>query len=441
MKVSRYVPLMLLIVFGCGKDNYKEVISIKGEKHTVKIMSKSAELNVGINDIKVVVDPPSKLLEFYLYMPPMPGMPEMRAVADIKEKGKGVYVGKVSISMEGSWEIRAKVSGEMIRKEVNIPLRAGQEHAGMKHDMKGMKHDMRNVLTVPSFKLANFNVSTYKVDSMEVPMVIYAAGTVSYPSKNITNITPRFSGFITRVFADKEGEYIRKGEPLFEFYSPEIIRTYEEYINAKNNNDSLALRFAIEKFLLYGVLPEDIRDTLAIFRSPVYGRIKDVMIHRGMSFNKNTNLYTVVAGNIFYVIGEVSQSKAKYIRIGDIFEFDDVKAKIVEISPRVNDKTKTIRFVAVFQGKDFYEGMIVSGKIKRMVKGLFAPKDAVIRSGINDYVYLKVGENSFTPKKVKVLSEVEDGYIVEGIKVGDEIVSKGVFFIDAEANFRGIGGM
>lgn len=425
---------MLFVVFGCGKDDYKEVISVKGERHTVKIMSKNAELNVGLNDIKIVVDPPSKLLEFYLYMPPMPGMPEMRAVADIKEKGKGVYVGKISISMEGTWEIRAKVSDEMIRKEVNIPLRGGQEHSDM-------HHGMRDILNVPSFKLANFNVSIYKVDSMEVPMVIYAAGTVSYPSKNTTNITPRFSGFITKVFADKEGEYIKKGEVLFEFYSPEITRTYEDYINAKKNNDSLALRFAVEKFLLYGVVPEDIRDTLAIFRSPVNGRIKDVMIYRGMRFNENTNLYTVVAGNLFYLVGEVPQSKAKYIRIGDIFEFDDVRAEIVEVSPRVNDKTKTVRFTAIFQGENLYEGMIVSGKIKRMVKGIFVPKDAVIRSGLNDYVYLRLNENSFAPKKVKVLSEVEDGYIVEGLNVGDEIVSKGVFFIDAEANFRGVGVM
>jgi hypothetical protein len=38
---------------------------------------------------------------------------------------------------------------------------------------------------------------------------------------------------------------------------------------------------------------------------------------------------------------------------------------------------------------------------------------------------------------VKILYEVDGGYIVEGLKVGEEIVHKGVFFVSADENLRG----
>jgi len=58
--------------------------------------------------------------------------------------------------------------------------------------------------------------------------------------------------------------------------------------------------------------------------------------------------------------------------------------------------------------------------------GIFVPKDAVIRTG-----------EGFKKKAVKILYEVDGGYIVEGLKVGEELVHKGVFFVSADENLRG----
>jgi hypothetical protein len=63
--------------------------------------------------------------------------------------------------------------------------------------------------------------------------------------------------------------------------------------------------------------------------------------------------------------------------------------------------------------------MVLTAKVMDFKSGIFVPKDAVIR------------------KRVKVLYEVDGGYIVEGLKVGEEIVHKGVFFVSADENLRG----
>ncbi len=435
MMNSRTFTTAVLTLFACTSGSkYSEVISFKGDGHEITIYSKNGELNVGINEIRVEIKPPAKLEEFYLYMPPMPGMPEMRAFAELKEKGKGIYEGKISISMEGSWQIRAKVDGKVLKKDINIPLR-GETHKSHMHEGIGMA----NVMELPAVKLAVFNVSTYKVDTLSVPAVIYASGTVKYPNSKTFMITPRFSGYITEIFVDREGSFVKRGTPLFEFYSPEIVRTYEEYINANKTGDSISLALALEKFSIYGISPDDVRDTLAVFRSPSSGKVSKVMVAKGMNFSENQSLYELITGKVFYFVGEVPQEKAKYLYPGSVVEIEGISAKLDRVFPEVNPKTRTVRFISVFTTeRELYEDMILTAKIKRMVKGMFVPKDAVIRTGTGDFVYLKVGDNAFLPKGVKVLSEVENGYMVDGLKVGDEVVAKGVFFIDAEANFRGI---
>ena len=458
MKLSRYLPVLLpVLLVACGGGDYTELLTLKGEGYTVKLYSSNGEINVGINRIRVEVDPPDDLEEFYLYMPPMPGMPEMRAIADLKKKGKGRYEGKVSVSMEGSWQVIAKVGGKTLKTEINVPFKAGQQagtsegmegmdHSKMGHGMQGMEGDdmkgmdMGPSLTVPQTKLAHFNVSTFRVDSTEVPLTIRAAGVIRYAPKGTYRVVPRFSGYITKVFVDREGRRVAKGTPLFEFYSPEILRAFGEYEVARKAGDSLALALAAEKLRLYGVSPGDVRDTTAVFRSPVSGKVARVMVSVGKEFRPNTPLYEILSGNLLYFVGEVPQGKARHLKVGDRVVIDGIEARITEISPSVNGRTRTVKFTAVFSGGDFYDGEIRVAEVKRAVRGIFVPLDAVIRTGKRDYVYVREGKNTFTVRYVKVLAPVEGGYVVSGLRPGEEVVASGVFFIDAEANFRGMGG-
>ncbi len=437
---SRYSLVLVALVVSCRHTNYVETLKISGKGLNLSLQTKGGKITTGVNEIRIIINPPLKLQKMYFYMPPMPGMPEMRAVVEVKEKGKGIYDGKVSIPMEGSWQIVAEVSGKVVKREIVVPFTAGEETEtdDMKQDMHHDTH--KPTLTVPSSKLVAFNIKTYKVKVLKVPSVFYAAGVIKYPGKNTFHIIPRFSGYITKVFVDKEGTYVKKGNPLFEFYSPEIVRTFEEYIQAKESSDSISIGIALEKLSLFGVNPEDIKDTVATFRSPVSGRVSRVFTTEGMKFSSETRLYEITGGRLFYFVGEVPQSKARYLSKNSIVEIDGIKTKINEISPSVNPRTRTVGFIAQFYGDPatFHDGMITTAKIVEITEGKFVPKDAVIRTGLKDYVYVRVGKNTFSPVKIKVLYDVEDGYIVEGLDEGMEIVEKGVFFIDAEANLRGI---
>ena len=76
MMHSRYLVLLLLL--SCSGKGYVEVLKFSGEGYEIRVLSSDGEIKVGINEIRVEVNPPAKVEEFYLYMPAMSGMPEMR---------------------------------------------------------------------------------------------------------------------------------------------------------------------------------------------------------------------------------------------------------------------------------------------------------------------------------------------------------------------------
>jgi Cu(I)/Ag(I) efflux system membrane fusion protein len=65
------------------------------------------------------------------------------------------------------------------------------------------------------------------------------------------------------------------------------------------------------------------------------------------------------------------------------------------------------------------------------------PTSAIIDSGTRQVVLVAKGEGRFEPRSVK-LGRQGDGYIeiIEGIAVGEEVVTSATFLIDAESNLK-----
>jgi multidrug efflux pump subunit AcrA (membrane-fusion protein) len=129
----------------------------------------------------------------------------------------------------------------------------------------------------------------------------------------------------------------------------------------------------VEKLKFLDLKIEDIFEDSAIFRSPISGRISKI-----------------------------------YLKSGDKFSDND---------------------------GEFFENNYEIGKILKPVKGIIIPKDAVIRTGNKDIVYLYENGN-FKKFEIEIITDVKDGYLVKNLKEGQIIVNKGVFLIDADAKLK-----
>src|SRR6266481_9186930 len=89
-------------------------------------------------------------------------------------------------------------------------------------------------------RLQSIGVKTGQVERKLVADEIRTTGSVAVDERRLAYVQVRFSGYIQKVFADATYQYVRKGQPLFTIYSPELVATEREYLVAKQNQQQVA---------------------------------------------------------------------------------------------------------------------------------------------------------------------------------------------------------
>src|SRR5947207_15368038 len=122
---------------------------------------------------------------------------------------------------------------------------------------------------------------------------IRTTGNVRADESRQTDINLKIEGWIRDLYVDYTGQAVRKGQPLFTLYSPDLYASEQEYIlalksrdqmqssqiaDARDRADQLAAS-ARQRLLLWDVPPEEIKaledrrepQNAVLFRSPVDG--------------------------------------------------------------------------------------------------------------------------------------------------------------------------
>ncbi len=78
----------------------------------------------------------------------------------------------------------------------------------------------------------NMGIVTSTATMRRLAKKIRAFGNVAYSEPNIYEINLKIEGWVEKLFVDKTGAQVRKGQPLLEIYSPELVATQKEYLVA-----------------------------------------------------------------------------------------------------------------------------------------------------------------------------------------------------------------
>lgn len=314
------------------------------------------------------------------------------------------------------------------------------------------------------------NVQTEKVSIKEYRNNLTFNGYIKTGENNMRHISTPVSGKIIKMYVNYEGQMVTKGQAVFEMYSPEIYSTEKEYIlalqnyeNAKNSSYDLVTEQAEDliastktRLRLWEVSPDQIeelertkeaRDHITVY-SKYSGVITKKIDHEGHWAAAGEDIYDIVDMSVLWVMASVPEADIKAIKPGQQADIravsypDEVfKAKVNFISPMLNPETRTLEvrldvtnrnyrlkpdmFVKVEIGSAGYEWNIV------------VPRNAVIRTGKMDIVYIKKDNNVFSPVMVTIGGEQDGKYLItSGLSEGDEIVTSAGFLIDSESQIR-----
>jgi Cu(I)/Ag(I) efflux system membrane fusion protein/cobalt-zinc-cadmium efflux system membrane fusion protein len=318
-------------------------------------------------------------------------------------------------------------------------------------------------------RLQSIGVRTGRVESRTVEDEIHVTGNVAIDETRLSTVQVRYSGYIQKVFADATYQYLRKGQPLFTIYSPDLVATEREYVVAKQNQQRVAqstvpgvtegaaslLEAAAERLKQWGVSQREIarlESTGEIQKelqvdSPVSGYITERNALPNLTVQPDTRLYSVVDLSTVWVLAEVFQNDLGRIKVGDraLLTVDSYPGRVFEgrvnfIYPQVDMMTRTARARLVFSnpGLKLTPGMFVNVALKvAMGRQLVIPATGVLQSGTRQIVFVSREEGYIEPREVQLGGRAGPDFIVlKGVKAGEEIVTSANFLIDSESQLQ-----
>ncbi|WP_191858466.1 efflux RND transporter periplasmic adaptor subunit [Hanstruepera ponticola] len=272
-----------------------------------------------------------------------------------------------------------------------------------------------------------------------------------------------FSGRIERLNVSFTGEEVRKGQLLATIYSPELYAAQQELITASSLKESQpALYKAVRNKLKLWKLSENqinqIEETQKVKENfPVYatvsGTVTEKLVEQGDYIKQGQPLLKIANLNTVWANFDVYENQIDLFKKGqevlvttNAYANKEFKGKVDFIEPILNTKTRTVTLRVVLNNKNdvFKPGMFVTANIERVSSSnnevLTIPASAVLWTGERSVVYLKTNPDQtvFEMREVVLGNQIGNEYeVLEGLFVGNEIVTNGTFTVDAAAQLQG----
>ncbi|MDH5535464.1 MAG: efflux RND transporter periplasmic adaptor subunit, partial [Betaproteobacteria bacterium] len=319
-------------------------------------------------------------------------------------------------------------------------------------------------------KTQKLGVRTEAAQIRAMDSVVRAAGRIEPNERRVFAVAPKFEGWIERLFVNATGEPVRKGQPLFEVYSPELVSVQQEYALATQGMASLkdaypeartSMQRLAESSLMrlknWDISEEQIRaltqsgdaKRTLIFRAPESGIVMEKKALQGMRFMPGEMLYQIADLSSVWVLADVFEQDIGQVRVGAkakvaITAYPDAvfEGRITYIYPTLKAETRTVpvRLEIANPTGRLKPSMFAQVDVTATTaKGLTVPKSAIIDSGTRRIVLVQTAEGRFVPRDVKLGIRGENYvHVLEGLKENEQVVVAANFLIDAESNLKAV---
>ncbi len=323
----------------------------------------------------------------------------------------------------------------------------------------------------PQF-VQSIGVKSVPVTKSDIGRSIRTVGYLTYNDQQIYQITPKYEGWIEKAYINYVGQSVDKGQPVFEIYSPQLVTTQKEYLQAieyvermsVGNHPEIEARAksllaATRERLSYWDISEaqihdlekshEVRRTLTL-HSEVSGVVASKMdqAFEGMYVKPGMGLMKVVDLSTIWVEAEVFEDQVSWVKTGQLAQVElsnqpgrILRGRVRYAFPYYNEKTRSLKLSIELPnpGRELRAGMYADVSFDvPSARGVPAvPEDAVIHSGLRELVVIDLGDGTFQVKEVE--TGASGAGLVEirrGVREGQRVVVSSQFLIDSESNLR-----
>ncbi len=309
------------------------------------------------------------------------------------------------------------------------------------------------------------NVSTEQSRVRRLVREVRSAGIVDFAEPLRATVSARFRGRLETLHVNFTGERVKKGQPLFELYSPDLISAEQDYLLAHQSvafsstdaamhsgsrqllnaaRDRLKIHFGMTEAQISRLETSGKVSTAVTFYAPLSGTVITKEILEGQYVDEGTPLYEVADLSRVWVYFDMYETEINHVRIGqeiafstDAYPGQSFAGNVTFVDPVMNADTRTVRvrIEASNPRNALKPGMFVMGRIRiQLPPALTVPSSAVLSMGKREVVWVEMEPNAFVPRTVTVGVRTEHyAQVLKGLSEGETIVVTGGYLIDSES--------
>jgi Cu(I)/Ag(I) efflux system membrane fusion protein len=340
--------------------------------------------------------------------------------------------------------------------------------------MPGMAAAPSGAVVIPAVMRQLIGVRSAPAGVAVLGQEIRAVGTVGYDERGFTQVTLKTSGWVREVFVDSIGRSVRKGDPLFTLYSPDLLATQDEYLLAVKTQGQLATSPLAEVKANAASLVASTRERLRLWdvtalqmatlerrgqAEPVltvYAPSSGIVLKReavpGKYVEPGTTLYEVADLSTVWISADIYEFEVAAVTLNQpasvtfaAYPGETFRGTVSYVYPTLNAEARTVRVRVDLPnaGLRLKPGMFGTVTLQTdAARTLVVPKEAVLDTGLRQLVFLDRGEGTYAPYPVKLGRRSQDDVeVLEGLKEGDRIVTSANFLLDAESKLTSASSM
>ncbi|MDT8069527.1 MAG: efflux RND transporter periplasmic adaptor subunit [Terriglobia bacterium] len=304
---------------------------------------------------------------------------------------------------------------------------------------------------------------------------VRTTGQLTADETRIEHVHVKINGYIDKVYVDYVGQLVKKGQPLFTVYSPDLVATQEEYLIAKRGDKAMGksdfkevsqgaqslLDSARQRLKLWDISDDQIKkldetgevSKYMTFYSPVSGFVMDRKAFPQTAITPDMDLYQITDLSKIWVNADIYEYEVPFVKIGQTADMNlsyyagkTYTGKITYIYPTVDPISRTVRVRIEFPNPKFELKPQMFANVSLQINygtQVVVPQEAVLDSGNEQVVFVARGDGYFEPRKIRVGPSLDGKVVVlAGLKPGESIVTSGNFLIDSESQLKdAMGGM
>lgn len=316
---------------------------------------------------------------------------------------------------------------------------------------------------------------TTEPQPMSLNDTLNVEGFIGFDQRALNTINTRIAGRIDHLFVKYAGQQIRRGQPLMDIYSPELVAAQRNLLQVVNDREEIFIKGLKEQLLNLGMTSAEINRVVQmgkpILNITIYSPYKgisqspqmagmamqegqgdiDLPIKEGQYIQKGEPVFAIRNTEQKWAILNILNQDFMSVKLDNAVRLftegnpqQQVSGHIDFISPFRNEEEQTgqVRVYLDNLPEQWKIGTLIHAKIATQIGGesLYIPRTAVNILGPNHsvvWVQNKDKENVFRVRNVKTgLQKGDFIQIIAGIAPGEKIAKDASFMIDNDSYIK-----